>query len=198
MKKRKKFFPQKPLRTIILVACEDVKREPSYFRFLNNEQEYVNFHVVKHRGSDPKHVLHTMEMEIELKENRGEPYDEAWLVLDVEDQVHRSKKDFDDIRKWSKKPIYNFVLSNPCFEVWILYHFNKVIKIKNQTAKGFKKLIEKNYCDGRGDLDFNKMKGKINSAVTNARNADLSKKTFWPNNKGCTKVYQLVGKAKYK
>ena len=198
MKRRRKFFPQKSTRTIILVACEDVKREPSYFRFLNDEQEKIHFHVVKHRGSDPKHVLLTMEIEIELKENRGEPFDEAWLVMDVEDKITRKKQDFNKIRQWSKRPEYNFVLSNPCSEVWFLYHFEKVIKNKNQSANGFKKQIEKNFCDGRGNLDFEKFKGKINSAITNARNADLSKNSFWPKNKGCTKIYKLVGKAKFK
>jgi len=59
----------------------------------------------------------------EARRGRGRPYDEIWCVFDVDDHPNR-----DDAIERAIHDGINIAVSNPCFELWCILHY------EDQTA----------------------------------------------------------------
>jgi hypothetical protein len=113
-------------RPRILVVCEGEKTEPIYFEGLAREEEVRLLRVeVVPSGGVPKSVVEravSMKRDA-LREARRQrddnlAYDEVWCVFDVDE--HPKLPEALDQARANEVQI---VLSNPCFELWIVLHF---------------------------------------------------------------------------
>ncbi len=194
----------RPIGTRILIVGEGKKTEPSYFRGLKGET-VVELHsdvtVRGARGQSPESVV---DKTVELKqkeEARGVEfsYDEVWCVLDVEDRHKRSS-----LGRAIKKAIANDVtmcLSNPCFEVWLLAHFEKKARAHNSARAAtkaldthWKKHFKQSYAKANERI-YTSLADRIGTAAKNARwvrekHHDLAKGVQDCNSS--TEVYLLV------
>ncbi len=112
----------------ILIVTEGEKTEPSYLVALRNCLRLSSADIVvsKADGTDPVSVVNfaierAAERRRKAKKTTIVPYDSVWAVCDTE-RYDTNPKLKEAIRIAKEKKI-NLALSNPCFEFWILLHF---------------------------------------------------------------------------
>lgn len=190
-------------RKVFLIAYEDAKVEPEYFRRLRIESG-CRFQVktVRHRGSAPKNVLAKMNHAIE---KLAVGYDEAWIVVDTD---KRSKQEFAEICDWARKTRNHHVaLSNPMFEYWLILHYKgrrtSVAKAKStkrpapnmndaKTKEKCKSEFER--CSGfrtGGDLP-SELFSNVGNAIRESEGRMTEIRLGWPEVEGWTTIHLLV------
>ncbi len=120
-----------PLKAF-LIACEGICSEPNYINglVLNEKinRKIADGTVVKiapHQHSDPYGVLQDL-----LRSPNYESYDELWIVIDRDEVELKGKgfgghteENFQKALEESKEYGVEVACSNPCFELWIVLHF---------------------------------------------------------------------------
>ena len=121
------------------------------------------------------------------QEEQWNPKDDdvLWFVLDVDKWKRESIQELIDACE--KDNIWHIAISNPCFEVWLLYHLEENLDVigdnlkhevhlrTQTTGKG----IPANFCP------------KVVTATENAKKNDSAPSQIFPNHKQ-TKVYLLA------
>jgi hypothetical protein len=110
----------------ILVVCEGKVTEPEYFRAFQRAARNPRVHVeVANETGVPKTVVEAAirlrkGAELEAKRQRDENllWDEVWGVFDVDDHPN-----LDQAKRLARKESIEVAVSNPCFELWALLHF---------------------------------------------------------------------------
>ena len=123
LRRRKHFTEPRPR---ILVCCEGQVTEPSYFNRLKREGHNILLHVeVKPGGKVPQTLVdYALDLKREAeKKARGQKddnlkYDEVWCVFDVDAHPHLL-----DAKQKAEANRIEMAISNPCFELWLLLHF---------------------------------------------------------------------------
>jgi len=175
-------------RKVFYLFTEGYKTEPLYFSMLQEIcPEHIHLKIKPHETkSDVLHVLKRAKHFIRNEKPRVEN-SEFWLIVDVDD---RTPKQFDKLKQWSKeKNNYCLAISNPCFEYWLLLHFEKgdaVYNLKDRLKKHMPN-YEKHTIDEKILLP------KIITAIKNAKekHRQSSNDCFAGN---CSTVYILVEK----
>lgn len=179
-------------RTIFVISTEGSVTEPAYFEGRGIFDALACNALVKcvpraSGKSSPVHVLEGMKQYLKKTELRDN--DEAWLVVDKDNWTDKQLKELHD---WAKvKENYGLAVSNPCFEYWLLLHF--------EGGSGMSSSREcterlKNYdSDYKKRVEPRKYRDKIDEAVRRAKGRDDPPCADWPRNTGTT-VYRLVEK----
>lgn len=123
LSRRRPFVDRRPG---VLIVCEGEKTEPAYFKDLVHEEavRLVHVEIVKSGGVPRSVVERAVEIKREAKRaaKRGRDanleYDEVWCVFDVDEHPN-----LPEALDQAKANAINVALSNPCFELWILLHF---------------------------------------------------------------------------
>ena len=101
----------------VLVVCEGKKTEPLYFLGFRECFE-LNTLSVEGTGNDAS-ALVDRAIKLSRRETAyGEQYDAVWCVFDHDDQPH-----FDGASQKAKANGLRLARSWPCFEYWLLLHF---------------------------------------------------------------------------
>lgn len=185
---KREYTKKEPFRdaTIFLIVCEGEKREPSYFIFFDKLVSQLKVIPIpsQHGKSAPNHLLENANKAIDKYNSDGGDY-ELWIVLDIDkwaDKINRLQEECTSKKGW------HIAISNPCFEVWLYYHFNekmpKIECINNCSA--WKELIPK---INRGGFDSTKHPTLLSHAIRNSK-ANYSEKGYIPNI-GSTQLYRL-------
>lgn len=125
LKRRRWIVPPRPR---VLVCCEGLVTEPSYFNGLKHEGHNQLLHIeVQQAGPNPKTLV---DFAVELKKREENAarrqkddnlkYDEVWCVFDVDSHSHIA-----DARQKAAANGVRVAISNPCFELWLLLHFQE-------------------------------------------------------------------------
>lgn len=109
-------------KKLFVLAVEGSKTEPQYFSIFDDKYSAIKINCLsKRRSSSPKKVLDRIEEY--LKKEGLQKTDEAWIVIDKDEWTDEQIL---PLVNWSqKKENYGFALSNPCFEYWLLLHFEE-------------------------------------------------------------------------
>ena len=125
MARRESLKRRSPFRKVlprILIVCEGTKTEPGYFEdFRQRYRRVVELELSP--GGVPKTLV---ERAVEKKrdadakagKDENESYDEGWCVFDIDDHPK-----IDDAKQQAKDNGIELAISNPCFELWVLLHF---------------------------------------------------------------------------
>ena len=120
----------------IYIFCEGVKREYQYFRYFKEKDSRINIEVYRlhpHEDNSPLGLFSIAKQSIfrNEKNNHNPKYtfqenDEVWIVLDTDiDKDSSRKPQIRQIKEFCEQQKDWFVAqSNPCFEVWLHYHFS--------------------------------------------------------------------------
>lgn len=132
--------------TVINIFCEGDKRERDYFSFFKFSPK-LKIKVIKPNcASSPEKLKYKCE-EI-IKNDKNSKFDEIWFVFDKDSWTIKSIK---SLKKYcSKNSHINMVVSNPCFEVWLYYHFYKTKPI--ESIDNWKNFLHKKI---KGGFDSN-------------------------------------------
>ena len=115
-----------------LIACEGVCTEPNYIKNLvrieklnKNIAEGTIVKIAPHQHSDPCGVLTDL-----LSTSNKEDFDECWIVIDRDAVEFKGKgfgghteENFNQAINEAEKNNVKVAFSNPCFELWIVLHF---------------------------------------------------------------------------
>ncbi|MCW5588593.1 MAG: RloB domain-containing protein [Legionellales bacterium] len=178
---------------VVLIVCEGSKTEPNYLKGLC---EYLQLNpaniVIKScsLGNDPMSIVN-----FALKEHKRDDYDRIYCVFDKEHTNYQQA--LDKISSQNKISIYA-ITSSPCFEYWLLLHYEDTSKpfheksnksVGDQLKSLLKKYI-KNYHEANKDI-FVITQKHLKQAIIRAKRIDKMQEKNGTDNPS-TKVYQLV------
>ena len=126
--------------TLFVIASEGVVTEPDYFNGLKVRWQSPRIHVeVLTRSeveqSSPEHVLRTLNEF--ARSYRFRAGDQLWLVIDRDSWKPRT---IASVARECENRNYKLAVSNPCFELWLLLHFEDV---PNQSPERRQELFRK-------------------------------------------------------
>lgn len=164
----------------VLIVCEGEKTEPNYF----NEQvshyklNSANVAVDGKCGSSPKSVFERAKELAQIEKIRGDAYDRVYCVFD-KDSHESYTQTLVDIDSYKSNSKFIAVTSVPCFEYWLILHFQFSTKpyhesgklsIADQVIKHLKTFIP-HYSKG-DDALFTQLLGQLDYAKQNAIRAN--------------------------
>ena len=177
----------------IIIFCEGRKTEYNYFAFFKNRDSRINVVVErpgKNENNTPSGLLNLAINKLEL-DNDIRAEDEIWLVFDTEIEENDKKRNeqIQELITGCSDRSWFFTESNPCFEVWLYFHYKESIAIKEELASFDNKW--KPLLNSISDGGFNPKTDPelIKDAIRNAETA-YSETENRPN-QNCTQVYQL-------
>ncbi len=172
-------------RCFFIVA--EGEREEDYFLWFERKSKRIRVEIIEREGkaSAPKHMLARLQKF--LPESAVQPGDQVWFVLDVDRWKRESIEELralcTDYEGWAT------AISNPCFEVWLLFHFNEAIPDNPTTSKMFKQLLHELTPGG---YSVERFAPAIATASANAKAADPTPAHDYPDTVATTKVYRLA------
>ncbi|MCD4732086.1 MAG: RloB family protein [Bacteroidales bacterium] len=180
----------------IYIFCEGVKREYQYFLFFKEIDSRINIEIypLKPNEDNSPQGLYKIACDciLKTKQNPNPKYelingDEVWIVLDTDvDESESRKPQINKLRENCKQINWNVVQSNPCFEVWLYYHFFKEKPLFDGDAlcKGWKPLL-----DEKGGFDSRKHPILIQTATENSESNFIENEGLPA--KGTTELFRL-------
>ena len=163
-------------RKTILIQCEGQETEPNYLDALCRSPAIRDRFTITVKGGTGKvatAIINAAIQERNRQRTRGESYDEVWCVLDVED---RSRQDnLNQAISAAQKEGFTLFLSNPCFEVWLIAHFERISRafLDGKQAEAH---LERTHWRPNFGCDYNKndprvyerLSSRLDAAIANA------------------------------
>jgi hypothetical protein len=186
----------------VLIVSEGGKTEPYYFRALVGDLKLntANVEVDGDSDSSPRSVVsYAKKRYDEDKKLNGKDacFDRVYCVID-KDEHETYQEAINTIQTASPKNVFHATTSVPCFEFWILLHFD-------QTTKPFVRAGKRSPCDnlvhelkshlpnyGKGDKTiYEQIKGKTDTAIMRAKQVNANVKASGSDNPS-TSVPELI------
>lgn len=165
----KKGEPHRDARLFVIVA--EGEREDQYFGWFNERNQRIQVRLVpreEHRSA-PNHFLERVNHFAKETGWSPEDSDQLWFVLDV-DQWERAAIN-NLIEAVGQEANWHIAISNPCFEVWILYHVLSIIPEDNQQCVDLKRQVHREILGG---FHVDRVCPLLEIARRNAEAADTS------------------------
>jgi hypothetical protein len=161
---RKVCAPQKTKKRILIIS-EGKKTEPNYFNSIKRQYRLSSVDVVDTKKNTGKELLQTaIELRAKAKKDRND-YDEIWIVLD-RDGYTKHPEVFDRVKNF---PDIKIGFSSPCFEYWLLFHFEYTSAPFDDCDSSIKKL-ETYLPDYQKAKDYSRIfMERISTAVSNSK-----------------------------
>ncbi len=173
---------------LIIIAAEGHQTEKQYFSMFDCSRVQVK---VLSTGDDhkssPEHVLDRLRAYKDEYQLAGD--DELWLVVDV-DRWGDAK--LAQVAKEATNCGFKLAVSNPCFEVWLLYHHADHIDETSRCCDveaWLRAALGGTYNKSRLLLD--QYQPHVSTALGRASDNDAHSKSRWPHQTG-THVYRVV------
>ncbi len=175
-----------------LIACEGKRTEKGYFLHIQHSERLpINLEIVN--VNDPSALLDRV---LQLKANSEREakkfsddtrlFDEVWCVFDV-DQHPR----LNQVKSRAQAAGVHVAISNPCFELWILLHFQDYRKA--ETSAKIQQLLNKHLPEYNKVLPCEQIMSLSPEAIARARKLDHWQETRKKlGGNPSTQVYKLL------
>ena len=196
---------------LIVIACEGSETEPRYFQALRTHFQKSGLRVeildrkdwgIDKTKSAAKYVIECLNGF--KRTYHLDKHDELWLLLD-RDKDNFSEAQLSKIAQLCVQKKYHLAVSNPTFELWLLFHFENIalyetdkqqVLLENPKISNEKRLLEKElekHLEGYHKARFNTLPliEKVENAVEHAAFFPLPQNERWHQGLG-TRVYELV------
>lgn len=182
----------------VLIVCEGEKTEPKYFSDARDfyKLNTVNVEIRGDMGSDPMSLVSFAKQRYREEKDAGDAFDKVFCVFDRDEHSHYEKA-LNDLKHTSPKNIFVPINSVPCFEYWLLLHFDYTTSpfsasggrtAAQNVVKALKTYVA-NYQ--KGDKVFASLQGQLAFAKANA--ARVSAESARTGNENpSTRVHELV------
>lgn len=176
MNKLQRRKPQRAPYEHVLIVCEGEKTETGYLHELCRAQNLASVRIVG-RGAGPKAVWVRAQEEFE----RDRDYDRIFCVFDRDTHAHYAAV-IDDIhqhvhagkigKRRAGKTVLTPVPSDPCFEFWLLLHFQFTTAAFTGPGDVLSRLRR---CEGMADYQknqtrlFGQLQPRLGAALANAK-----------------------------
>jgi len=142
--------------TVFYIFCEGKDREPEYFRFFEGIDSKIKFEIIATGHHDDNSPVGLYEKAsnfiIKTDENPYPKYeladvDKVWFVIDTDewkDKIKTLRRKCEGHANWL------IAQSNPCFEIWLYYHFHdqKPLREQVENANGMKAYLNQQIKGG--------------------------------------------------
>lgn len=105
-------------RHVVAVLTEGKVTEPEYVKILKSIYREVNIKIINRGKGSPKTLVNKAINYQSKLDNSNPDYDEIWCIFDVDE--HR---DIEGAIQESRDSGINIAISNPCFELWLVWHY---------------------------------------------------------------------------
>ncbi len=180
---------------LFIIFCEGEKTEPNYFKYFNGIASQIRIELVAHvDGKNSPLGLYETAGNLILPSpgNPSPKYaleedDEIWFIVDTDSWGSTLPKLRENIGKHKN---WSLAQSNPCFEVWLNYHFESARPAFAQMdiANSWKQYLHQKM----GGFNATKHPILIETAIINAR-AIYAEMDGMPA-LACSEVYRLAEK----
>ncbi len=189
IQRRRDYDKREPSRDAhkIYIVCEGKGTEPYYFTFFEGLSSNLQVITIPPAdGTDPlklmeraKQVLIGEDREYTVEYEHG---DTVWFVVDTDTWEKEGKiaplrlfcsqqnaaipLQYDEVKSYSA---WNVAQSNPCFEIWLYYHFYENKPAPDEVSKyaSFKEFVNNSIAGG---FNFEKDPVRLETAIVNAGN----------------------------
>lgn len=161
--------------TTMLIVTEGEKTEPVYLNDLRIrlKLQSVAIHIVNAAGTDALSVVNDAiairdEQKGKARRGNGVPYDSVWAVFDTERAAVNPRLN-DALRKAAARKI-KVALSNPCFEYWLLLHYEYTTATFAKCENVVRRLKDQGHIPeyAKGEPPMAALIPRIGTAVANA------------------------------
>jgi len=179
--------------SLFAIACEGTVTEPGYFRPFDGinriKVDIIEDETDGNGNSSPRNVLKRVIDYIDEHQLSAEDGDSLWCVIDVD---RWPQEQIEELHTFcEQKANWHLVMSNPCIEIWLLYHTQTDLSLLGiKTARDAKRVL-----DEKAKYYYVKYLPLLPEAVKNAKAADSNPESYMPEPLE-TKVYKL-GQALY-
>lgn len=157
--RRTRRAPVREERTQVLVVCGGVATEPAYFRGLKKDRRNPAVKVVvEAKGVDPVSLIRFAAQKRDIL-----GCDEVWCVVDVDEF------DVAEAAAAAGKKGVNLAISNPCFEYWLLLHFELCTAPLTCYDDARRKLVKHVPRYAKSGLCFTDFASGVDDAVARAQ-----------------------------
>jgi hypothetical protein len=173
---------------IVLIITNGEKTEPIYFKNFKKSDSSIKIEIRKESGTDP---ITLIKFAMRIRDNYDA--DRIYCVYDVDSS---SDAQLTDAKNMATKNGMKTCISNPCFEIWYLLHFENCTSLFTSYEDLERKLL--NYMpDYKKNTNiYDKLKPLQQAAIANAKRlieyheseGNLSLKRCNPS----TQVFELV------
>lgn len=190
---------------LVIIATEDTRAEPKYFRdiaaYYKNPKVHVEVLTRTSTASAPEHVIGMLDG---FKgKYRLKVHDELWMVIDVD---RWGEKKLRSIAAQCLQKGYFLAVSNPCSDIWFLLHKRYLEDYPQETLKEFMENKKRNKRTSlevelvrvfgefnKGNLNTSLFLPLVKDAIERSRKADTDQTSRWPTRLG-TRIYLLAEK----
>lgn len=152
-------------RTSILVVCGAEATEPAYFEGLKRARRNPAVTIkIKAKRGDPEAVV---KYAAGMRDRAEGTHDEVWCVVDVDEF------DLDKAVAAARRLRVNLAISNPCFEFWLLLHFEGCSAPLTCYGDVAKRLVKHVPEVSKSALRFSDYDHGVESAVLRAKKAKV-------------------------
>jgi RloB-like protein len=200
-RERREFVRRSGFRdaTLFVIASEGAVTEPRYFNGLKARwhNPRIQIEILTRDDptlSSPEHVLKTLDhfaSEYRLREG-----DQLWLLIDRDSHSWKPRT-MATVGKECERKAYHLAVSHPCFELWLLLHFEDVpngsparIQELTENKDGLLKSAVAKHCASKRDY-IDHFLPHTENAIARAEDLDKKTRERWPSQLG-TRVYRLV------
>jgi hypothetical protein len=188
--------PTRQPKRRLLIVCEGRETEPGYIRAFQREVRNPRVEIRIEKKNTP---LRLVERAVRLKEEAQEDavrqrdenlrWDEVWGVFDIDEHAH-----LDEARKLAQTHGIDLAVSNPCFELWALLHFqDQRGHIERQRARAALQRHLPGYDKTINSSSFSKLYESYDLALKRAKALDReAKRHNAPGRNPTTGVYRLT------
>lgn len=184
--RRRDYDKREPSRDAhkIYLVCEGKGTEPDYFKFFEGLSSNLQVITIPPAdGSDPIKLMALAKKDLIGPARKYtvecEHGDTVWFIIDTDTWEKEGKikplRDFCQAQNSAIKgerdemkpyPVWNVAQSNPCFEIWLYYHFyeNKPDREVVQGCASFKEFVHKAIAGG---FNFEKDPARLETAISN-------------------------------
>lgn len=156
-------------RRRVLIVCEG-KTEVCYFEELSRRVKFPGTVLVSVESDHPQ-PDQVVKYAKKIKANAAKPsssttpFDEVWCVIDGD-----NREKLREARSEAQKSGIRLAITNPCFEYWILLHFEDCGKAFSNCDKAGEYLKKRGHAPeyAKNNSDFRKIVPNFNAAVSNS------------------------------
>lgn len=181
---------RKPVYALILEGRN--KTEKLYFGHFNTRNAPYILKLISAEDTDPHGMAKKADETRRKFEIRPENGDKAFCLIDVD----LSRERMNQIESAKKKyPNVNFILSNPCFEIWLLYYFTEHPAVVNSSQKVKDELrrFVPNYTENMDVIAEYKLQDHYAVAINRAEKRQMNQDTdSIVNRNPYTEVHELL------
>lgn len=158
---RRRRPPTRRSRPLVLVVCGAKRTEMQYLSGLRAHlgSRAIDIQIVDHPRS-PEHVV-TYARDYVRRSHTD--FDETWCVVDVDNF------DLNRARRTAVGAGIELAISSPCFELWLLLHYEQCAAYLPKCSDAHRKLQKHIVNYDKADLRFTNFVNGLNSAIARAK-----------------------------